>query len=42
MTFAQIGGKNLGDWTGDVGEGIWNGLKGAGEGIFNRIKGLFG
>ena len=42
MTFAQIGGKNLGDWTGDVGEGIWNGLKGAGEGIFNGIKGLFG
>ena len=42
MTFVQIGGKNLGDWTGDVGEGIWNGLKGTGEGIFNGIKGLFG
>ena len=43
MTFIHFGdGKSLGDWTGDVGEGIWNGLKGTGESILNGIKGLFG
>ena len=42
MTFVQIGGKNLGDWTGDTGEEIWNVGKKIGKEFFKGIKGLFG